>query len=68
MTLCRPCYSGKHPHDRYTNTGADAGCPNLTIRLANGLSDLNSECTCAVVLPPVASVRCKACGCPGGHR
>ena len=67
--ICKPCRNGQHPHDRWTGNattpgvraGDDAGCPNLAVP-----GDLNRECTCAVVLPPLPSKgrrHCPTCRC-----
>jgi hypothetical protein len=56
LRICQDCRAGRHHHDRFTGTGADAGCPNLAVS-----GDRTSVCCCGVVTtsPPT---RCPTCG------
>lgn len=55
--ICRPCLNGRHPHDRYTVSGADGGCPNMT-----GGYPRSTVCSCTVKLPTTPPVKCHTCG------
>ncbi len=52
--LCLSCRNSIHPHDRYPDTGADAGCPNTTPE--------GKPCACDVVREPRPPIPCPTCG------
>lgn len=60
--VCEPCKDGRHTsHGRFTDTGADAGCPRAL--WVDGAM-VAGPCACTVVTPGGSPARCPTCGKP----
>lgn len=56
--ICDACARGNHQHSRYTDTGADAGCPNAV----PAERSFDARCYCSFKVPTQPPPRCPTCG------